>query len=155
MTEGEAKLILRSALTQDGIGPRQRLCCHHNRRTMARVPSCGCIITEGMLPKPVKDIGQSISSILTWRGKWGLMDRVSENYEKVKQRVIAWAAEKAAANGPTPMDIGEVDGYRCEECEAAAVNSSMRRHICGDWGHASRSFPSETKGGKGGKEREV
>ncbi len=39
---------------------------------------------------------------------------VNENYEKVKQRVASWAANKSAANGPTPMDIGEVDGYRCE-----------------------------------------
>ena len=60
------------------------------------------------------------------------VDEVSEKYEKVKQRVTSWAANKAAAKGPTPMDIGEVDGYRCEECAADAVNSSMRCHICGD-----------------------
>ncbi len=40
------------------------------------------------------------------------VDEVNENYEKAKQRVVSWAANKAAANGPTPMDIGEVDGYR-------------------------------------------
>ena len=81
------------------------------------------------------------------------VDEVSEKYEKVKQRVTSWAANKAAAKGPTPMDIGEVDGYRCEECDVDAVNSSMQCHNCGGWGHASRSCPSERKGGKGGKYR--
>ncbi len=33
------------------------------------------------------------------------VDEVNENYEKVKQRVVSWVANKSAS-GPTPMDIG-------------------------------------------------
>ncbi len=54
------------------------------------------------------------------------VDEVNENYEKVKQRVVSWAANKAAANGPSPMEIGEVDGCRCEECDVDAVASSTQ-----------------------------
>ena len=80
------------------------------------------------------------------------VDEVIENYEKVKQRVVSWAANQAAANGPTPMDIGEVDGYRCKECDVDAVASSMKCYNSGGWGQASRNCPSERKGGKGGKD---
>jgi hypothetical protein len=37
ITEGEAKLMVRSVLTQGGIVAWERLYRHHNRRTMARV----------------------------------------------------------------------------------------------------------------------
>ena len=81
------------------------------------------------------------------------VDEVNENYEKVKQKLVSWAAYKSAANGPTPMDIGEVDGYRCEECDVDAVNSSMQCHNCGGWGHAPGNCQSERNGGSGGKDR--
>ncbi len=59
------------------------------------------------------------------------VDEVNENYEDITQRVVSWAANKAAANGPTPIDIGEVDGYRCEECDVDAVAISMLCYNCG------------------------
>ena len=76
------------------------------------------------------------------------IDEVQEKYEKVKQRVVSWAANKSAANGPTPMDIGEVEGYHGEECDIDAVASSMQCYNCGGWGHVSRNCTTERKGGK-------
>ncbi len=77
-------------------------------------------------------------------------DEVSENYTKVNQRVVS-SANKAAANGPTPMDIGEAKSHRCKECDVGAAASSLQCYNCGGWGHASRNCPPERKGSKGGK----
>jgi hypothetical protein len=63
------------------------------------------------------------------------VDEVNENYEKVKQKVVSWAATKSAS-GPNPMDIGEVGGYRCEEFDVDGVSNSMQCYKCGGWGHA-------------------
>ncbi len=70
ITEGEAKLMARNVLMQDGIVAWQRWYRHHNWRTMARVLR---MHKEAMHPKPVKDIGQLISSIVAWEDKWGRM----------------------------------------------------------------------------------
>ncbi len=69
-TEGEAKLMVRSAPWQDGILAWRGLNSHHNRRAMARVLT---MPKEAMYPKPVKHISQLISNIVSWEDKWGRM----------------------------------------------------------------------------------
>ena len=61
-TDGEAKMMVRNVALQDGILAWHRLYRHHNRRTMARALR---MHKEAMHPKPAKDLGQLISSIVS------------------------------------------------------------------------------------------
>ncbi len=63
-----------------------------------------------------------------------IVDEANENNEKVKQKVVSWAANKLAS-GPSPMDIGEIGGYRCEEFDVDGVFNSIQWYSCGGWGH--------------------
>ncbi len=83
------------------------------------------------------------------------------DYEKLKQRIFAWAANKVSAKGgPVPMDTGRAsygsyhDGdyheERGEEMDIGAVGGNVTRYNCGGWGHVSKNCPSQKKGkGKG------
>ena len=140
VTEGEAKMMIRSVPDQDGILAWHRLYRHYNRKTLARVLR---IHREAMHPKPSSDIGNLISNIVEWEDKWTRMakeypsvpilwkmaalmelcpadvqdmvyqtiDDVHEDYERLKQKILSWVSNKMSTrNGPVPMDIGRVDG---------------------------------------------
>jgi hypothetical protein len=71
-TEGEARLMVRNVSTQDGVLAWHRLYRHYNRRTFARVLR---MHKEAMHPRPVKDFGLLISSIVQWEDSWNRMAR--------------------------------------------------------------------------------
>ena len=74
------------------------------------------------------------------------VDGVSENYDKLKQRILAWAANKVSNSmKPVPMDAGWVhhkeqdEHIEQEDVGAVAVNTEC--HGCG--GHGQRSWALE------------
>ena len=123
ITEGEAKMMIRSVPDQDGILAWHRLYRHYNRKTLARVLR---IHREAMHPKPSSDIGNLISDIVEWEDKWTRMakeypsvpilwkmaalmelcpadvqdmvyqtiDDVHEDYERLKQKILSWVSNK-------------------------------------------------------------
>ena len=173
-TEGEARLMVRNIISQDGIQAWHRLYRHYNRRTFARVLR---VHKEAMHPKPVKDMGMLISQIVEWEDRWNRMakehkdplpviwkmaalmelcptevqdmiyqnvDEVNEDYDKLKQKIITWVSNKVANDG-VPMDIGKVDEEH-NEYDVAAVGWGTHCYNCGGWGHMSKECPSEKKG---------
>ena len=143
LTEGEAKMMIRGVATQDGILAWHRLYRHYNRRTLARVlrmhreamhpkvvTDIGSLISrivnwEDKWARMAKEHTGEPPALWKMAAFMELcpaevqnivyqsIDEVSEDYEKMKQRVASWVSNKVAqASGPTPMDIGEVyDGH--------------------------------------------
>jgi hypothetical protein len=174
-TEGEARLMVRNIISQDGIQAWHRLYRHYNRRTFARVLR---VHKEAMHPKPAKDLSMLISHIVEWEDRWNRMakehkdplpviwkmaalmelcpmevqdmiyqnvDEVNEDYDKLKQKIITWASNKVASDG-VPMDIGRVENEDYEEYEVGAVGWNSQCYNCSGYGHLSRDCPSEKKG---------
>ena len=173
ITEGEAKIMIRSVPDQDGILAWHQLYRHYNRKTLR----------EAMHPKPSSDIGNLISNIVEWEDKWTRMakcpsvpvlwkmaalmelcpadvqdmvcqtiDGVHEDYERLKQKILSWASNKMShRKGPVPMDVGRVDGRDSTfEFGVDAIGNNSHCYNCGAWGHASRLDKGVGKGGKGG-----
>ena len=174
-TEGEARLMVRNIVSQDGIQAWHRLYRHYNRRTFARILR---VHKEAMHPKPVKDMNALISQIVEWEDRWNRMakehkdplpviwkmaalmelcptevqdmiyqnvDEVSEDYNKLKQKIITWVSNKVASDG-VPMDIGRVENEEYDDYDVGAVGWGTHCYNCGGWGHMSRDCPSEKKG---------
>ena len=80
------------------------------------------------------------------------VDEDGMNYYKMKEKVLAWSSNKAAAVAKL-ADIGNVAEEECSYCEDIFdVNSlSMVCYQCGGRGHPARLCPSKGvgKGGKG------
>ena len=175
-TEGEAKLMVRNVISQDGIQAWHRLYRHYNRRTFARVLR---VHKEAMHPKPVKDMNSLISHVVEWEDRWNRMakehrnpmpviwkmaalmelcppevqdmiyqnvDEVNEDYDKLKQKIITWASNKVESDG-VPMDVGKVENEEYEGYDVGAVGWGTHCYNCGGWGHLSRECPSEKKKG--------
>ena len=168
ITEGEAKLMVKNVLNNDGVLASHRVYRHHNRRTLARVLR---MTREALHPKAVHDLKQLISKVVEWEDKWARMaaehketlpviwkmaalmelcppdvqevvyqnvDGVSEDYDKLKQRILAWAANKVANSvGPVPMDVGWVHNQqqdeRVEQEDVGAVTMNTICHGCAVW----------------------
>ena len=56
-----------------------------------------------------------------------------------------------ASNGPTPMDVGEVDYETFDGDDVGVVSANTQCHGCGGWGHLRRDCPTvqNMKGNKG------
>ena len=98
-------------------------------------------------------------------------DEIGENYEALKQKVIAWATnkvEKTAGGGVVPMEVGGMmDGQEWMECPMhsplnnsmfgqeeyveGAVYASTKCYECGGYGHMARDCANKAKGKGGGK----
>jgi hypothetical protein len=81
------------------------------------------------------------------------VDDVSEDYDKLKQKIISWTSNKISNDG-VPMDIGKVEweAQQDYDFDVAAVGWHTQCYNCGGWGHQSRECVSEKKGGgKGDK----
>ena len=175
-TEGEAKLMVRNVISQDGVQAWHRLYRHYNRRTFARVLR---VHKEAMHPKPVKDMNSLISHVVEWEDRWNRMakehknplpviwkmaalmelcppevqdviyqnvDEINEDYDRLKQKIITWASNKVESDG-VPMDIGKVENEEYEGYDVGAVGWGTHCYNCGGWGHLSRECPSEKKKG--------
>lgn len=70
--------------------------------------------------------------------------------EMLCQKLLAWAASRPSAMGPTPVDVGEVHHGVFKEVPMDAAG--MQCYSCDDRGRAARRCPSE-RWGKGGKGR--
>ena len=112
-----------------------------------------------LCPKEVVDVMET---------RW---DEIGENYETLKQKVIAWAAnkvEKTAGGGVVPMDIGVATDndewgeysadyppnkgmFGAEEYMEGAVHEYTRCYECGGYGHMAADCASKGKGKGGGK----
>ncbi len=74
-------------------------------------------------------------------------------YRELRDKVVSITSNRVAmAEGPVPMEIGNVENEE-EEQDVAAVGRNMQCHTCSGWGHTSRECPSKggKSGGKGGK----
>ena len=178
ITEGEAKMMIRSVPDQDGILAWHRLYRHYNRKTLARVLR---IHREAMHPKPSSDIGNLISDIVEWEDKWTRMakeypsvpilwkmaalmelcpadvqdmvyqtiDDVHEDYERLTQKILSWVSNKMSIRSGLFRWISE--GWTGDSTfEVDSIGNSSQCYNCGSWGHASRECPSD-RGAKGGK----
>ena len=90
------------------------------------------------------------------------VDGVSENYDKLKQRILAWAANKFANSvRPVPTDVGWVHNQeqdeRVEQEDVGAVTMNTVCHGCGGCGHLKWECPTlqrnEKANRKGGYEK--
>ena len=192
-TEGEAKLMVRNIPSQDGIQAWHRLYRHYNRRTFARVlrvhreamhpkpvKDLGMLIScvvewEDRWNRMAKEHKTPLPTIWKMAALMELcpaevqdmvyqsIDEVSEDYDKLKQKIVTWASNKVANEG-VPMDIGRGthnDYAQEEDYEIAAVGWRTQCYNCGGWGHQAKECPSEKKhqdgkgngkgDGKGGK----
>ena len=75
------------------------------------------------------------------------VDGVSEDYDKLKQRILAWAANKVANSvGLVPMDVGLVFNQkkdeRVEQEDVGAVTMNTVCHGCGGCGHLQWECPT-------------
>ena len=88
-------------------------------------------------------------------------DETDQDYERMKQRIVAWASNKAASvqSGPVPMDVGRVTRRDEDEgggADVDAVGWNTQCFNCQGWGHRASECPSEKRprepkgGGKGG-----
>ena len=176
-TEGEAKLMVRNSASQDGIQAWHRLYRHYNRRTFARVlrvhkeamhpkpvKDLGTLISqivewedrwnrmakEHNTPSPVIWKMAALMELCPMEVQdmiYQNVDEVNEDYDKLKQKIVAWASNKVANEG-VPMDIGRVaksDGNEYEDLEVAAVGWRTQCYNCGGWGHQAKECPSEEK----------
>ena len=85
------------------------------------------------------------------------VDGVSEDYDKLKQKIVTWAANKVANSvGPVPMDVGWVHNQeqdeRVEQEDVGAVTMNTVCHGCGGCGHLKwptlqRNEKANRKGG--------
>ena len=177
VTEGEAKLMVKNVINNDGVLAYRRLYRHNNRRTLASVLR---MIGEALQPKAVHDLKQLISKVVEWEDKRARMaaehketlpmiskmaalvelcppdvhdvvyqnvDGVSEDYDKLKQRILAWAANKVANSvGPVPMDVGWVHNQeqdeRVEQEDVGAVTMNTVCHGCGGCGDLKWESPT-------------
>ena len=105
---------------------------------------------DGALPPDVQDM------------VYQNVDGVSEDYDKLKQRILAWAANKVAnSEGPVPMDVGWVHNQeqdeRVEQEDVGAVTMNTVCHGCGGCGHLKWECPTlqrnEKANPKGGYEK--
>ena len=90
------------------------------------------------------------------------VDGVSEDYDKLKQRILAWAANMVANSlEPIPMDVGWVHNQeqdeRVEQEDVGAVTMNTVCHGCGGCGHSKWECPTlqrnEKANLKGGYEK--
>ena len=180
VTEGEAKLTVKSVQERDGLVAWSRLHSCYNRRTLARLMR---VHRDLMYPAAAKDAQSLIAAILQWEDKWRKMiqevakdtkippiwkmaafmelcpkdiqdqvyimiDEIGEDYEKLKSKVVAWASNKVA-QGPVPMDIGNVRSEELERDEGiAAVGRNVQCHRCGGWGHMARDCATKDMRGE-------
>jgi ubiquitin len=183
-------LLVKSGTEEDGIKAWQKLYRHYHRKTFARairdhreilyprplrymseVPTA-VMEWEDKLTKVEKEY-EAIPEMLKMAALVEMMpneikdmvfmttDESTKDYEKLKQRIFAWAANKASAqSGPVPMDVGKVSyceqgNYEDEaEVDVAVVSGGAVCYRCGGWGHLSRDCPTPPKGkGKGGAEK--
>ena len=86
-------------------------------------------------------------------------DEIGENFEALKQKAIAWAAnkvEKMAGGGVVPMEVGaameaEAGMFGTEEYLEGAVHEHTRCYECGGFGHMARECANKGRGKAGGK----
>ena len=82
------------------------------------------------------------------------VDGVSEDYDKLKQKIVTWAANKVANSvGPVPMDVGWVHNQeqdeRVEQEDVGAVTMNTVCHGCGGCGHLK--WPTLQRNEKGNR----
>ena len=70
LTDGEAKMIVKSVVESDGYKAWGRLHAKYNKRTLARLMR---VHKECMYPEQVRDISKLTAAILSWEEKWRLM----------------------------------------------------------------------------------
>ena len=70
ITEGEANLMVKNVINNDGVLAYHRLYRHYNRRTLARVLR---MTREALHPKAVHDLKQLISKVVEWEDKLARM----------------------------------------------------------------------------------
>ena len=76
ITEGEAKLMVKTVLNNDCVLANHRLHRHYNRRTLARVLR---MTREALHPKAAHDLKQLISMVVRWEDTW---ERMAPNTRK-------------------------------------------------------------------------
>ena len=70
MTEGEAKMLVKSVEERDGYKAWARLYAKYNKRTLARLMR---VHKECMYPEKVRELGRLTAAILAWEEKWKTM----------------------------------------------------------------------------------
>ena len=101
-----------------------------------------------MMPHEIKDTG------------FKSVEDKDQDYNKLKQRIFAWVANKASAQGGiAPMEIGRVgycdgDDGKDGDVDINGVNGNTTCFKCGGWGHMSKECPTKKGKRKGaGKEK--
>jgi hypothetical protein len=80
-----------------------------------------------------------------------------KTYRELRDKVVSITSNRVAmADGPVPMEIGNVENEE-EEQDVAAVGRNIQCHTCSGWGHMSRECPSkaEEREAKAGKALET
>ena len=85
ITEGEAKLMVKNVLNNDGVWA-YRLYRHYNRRTLARVLR---MTREALHPKAVHDLKQLTSKVVEWEDKWARMAAEHKETHPVIWKIVA------------------------------------------------------------------
>ena len=188
LTEGEAKLLIMTSSGGDGIRAWQLLALQYARPTLARslrqlreVLNPKQLMASGLIAgiaaweaklHEVERGGEKLSEVIKLAGltelcPFEVREMVFQNlgidgdYKTMKEKIVSWLSNKVAmSDGPTPMDLGNVDDKpkeaEWEEGGEYSVDAigNMTCHGCGGWGHMKRDCPSQQKAkgkGKAGK----
>ena len=183
---GEALTVVKGVTTFEGLWAWQKLHRKFNPKTMARAIRLMTEVAGPRPVKDIREVddaitnwemkvkkleaefGEKLSSTMKVAVVTGMMPNsiqdyvytnVDENtqYSAVIGRIRSWAENKVAMmSGPTPMDVGEVQGESWDEnggdwedTEIQAVGPNTQCHRCGGWGHMARecaTYPGKAKG---------
>ena len=143
-TDGEAKLLVKSVPSEDGVRAWQMLHKHYHRKTFAKAIRDH---REVMYPKPIRELAEVVKGIMEWEERatrletsYGAMPKMlkiaalvemlpseirdmvmmqpdeHQEYSQLRQKIFSWTANKIPLNsGPTPMDVGAAS-YHCGNC---------------------------------------
>jgi hypothetical protein len=159
-TDGEAKLLVKSATDEDGIRAWQMLHRHYHRKTFAKAIRDH---RDVLYPKHLRDLTEVVKGVMEWEEKlnrveksYGVIPEMlkiaalvemlpaeikdmvmmqpeeHQDYPKLKQKIFAWTANKIPLDkGPVPMDIGAMS-YYCGQCggEEAEVDIGAINGTC-------------------------
>ena len=185
VTEGEAKLMVKDVLNNDGFFFFLRITVSTGTTTGELWRDLR-MTREALHPKAVHDLKQLISKVVEWEDRWSRMaaenketlpviwkmaalmelctpdvqdvvyqnvDGVSEDYDKLVQRILAWSANKVANSVvPVPMDVGWVHNQqqddRVEQEDVGAVTMNTVCHGCGGCEHLKWADSSAEREGE-------